>query len=467
MIVYKSSDVSTNVEFSDNRHQAYLTMDNNTGPDVPDIAKSCIHTATMAVCTVLVIFVLFLGCTGNGVVLFNALTTKRMRHNFDLLVINLAGADFIMCTCLSPIFLFLLFSDSTIPRVFCGSIMFLGVTSGLLSLLSIVCIAFHRYCRMIGRLKQSLTLSQTSVVIVVVWMTSVTVALGGTFFVTSSWEEGMINKCQSVITGDSVNTVTSNFVLYFLSPTTMVSLTVIILCYALMARIVRTQSCNEFVGAAIRNVDYLNETNREQLTTDSHCSNNEIANNSPPPGVESQMDNGSRAITMCFVVSITVALCWAPLVISQFIELVTGESIILYQVKLCGIALIFLNSALDPYLYGQTNGRIKHKYAVILYNFARCECRFQRRTQIKRTNKPQALAGPVQSAPFTQDTNSVLLGCQESECPECLMTSFPLRQGRCYQNNINFSQNLLLINHHEGDYTTKLASNDIFNDEIY
>lgn len=412
----------------------------------------CTHTATLAVCTVLVIFVLFLGCTGNGIVLFNALTSKRLRNNFDLLVINLAGADFIMCTCLSPIFLFLLFSDSTIPIVFCGSILFLGVTSGMLSLLSLVCLAVHRQCLVVGHIKRPLTLIQTSVVVGIVWLISISLALGSTLHVTSAWSEGVLSECENVINGH--DSVSRNFVLYFLSPIASICLTTIATCYAIIARVVRLQNRNGQDMAVTRNNGYLDVTHCDTLTNDSHNFPGLMTNRAVPPPTDHYPDNGSRATGMCCVVTITVSLCWAPIVIAQFIEILVGDSIILYQVKLCGMALIFLNSALDPYIYGQTNRRIKHKYARMLYNFARCEYSVHPTAKLKRTHQRTLEACPLKCSPGTQDT-STIVPCNGCDSPNPHRKSHKPRF--CY-NNKNYAHNLLLMNCPQ----TNLCNDDIY-----
>jgi len=423
------------VEYQDNLSVTTERPDVN---DVTDVASSCIHTATLAVCTVLVIFVLFLGCAGNGVVLFNALTTKRHRHASDLLVINLAGADFIMCTCLAPMFLFLLFSSSDIPRVFCASILFLGVTSGLLSLLSVVSIAIHRKCRVVGILRKSLSLSKVSMVVGVIWLFSVALAVGGTVHVSLTWTGEAINECRNVInTGHS-----GNFVLYYLSPITIASLILIGLCYGSIGHAARGQSRYGHLVSPETKPDSGNAVNCQLREHDNRQS---AADKCASPSPNSSADNGNKAIIMCFVVTLTVSLCWGPLIMSQFVEIFTGETIILYQVKLCGIALIFLNSALNPYLYGQNNCRMKHKYIRALYNFARCEYTFPVRTADKR--KPHHTAHehwPLQGSPPTQeDTMSGPYTCPscENSCADCRETE--ARHARQYATNIRYAQYLV------------------------
>ncbi|XP_052270146.1 probable G-protein coupled receptor 75 [Dreissena polymorpha] len=422
-----------------------VTVSHNT---VITMTSDCIHTATLAVCTVLVIFVLFLGCAGNGIVLFNALTTKRHRHASDLLVINLAGADFIMCTCLSPMFLFLLFSTSEIPKVFCASILFLGVTSGLLSLLSLVSVAMHRKCRVAGLLRKSMSLSKISVVVGIIWIISVTVAVAGTLHVTLLWKDETINECTNVINGGK----SGSFVLYYLSPVTIVGLLLICVCYGSIASAARGHQNYGQLGMAPRAGGCHSNTNcvNRKIDNQQFC-----ADKCSSPSPDSSTDNGNKALIMCFVVTLTVSLCWGPLIMSQFVQIFTGETIILYQVKLCGIALIFLNSALNPYLYGQNNCKTKHRYIKWLYACARCEYSLPIKHKLKQNLDHELEQCPLKGSPPNQDdtVSGPISGPSCNSCSDCRVTD--ALHARQYLTNIRYAQ--LLMTSFRDSFAVKTA----------
>ncbi|XP_060081426.1 probable G-protein coupled receptor 75 [Ylistrum balloti] len=350
---------------------------NCSGIPDPWYFKGHVHTASLAVCTVLIIFVLMLGCIGNGIVLLSALKWKKLRTNFDVLVLNLAGADFLTCTCLAPIFLFLLYSDPPTPVTFCGSILFMGTVSGMLSQLTLVAISLHRLSRVIGRARSSLTLKHTGIILGMIWIVSLSVSLGGTLHVTLNWN-GQLGTCQPII--NSPNRFQQNFVLFFLAPVTIVSFAVITVSYAVICWTVQKQG--RFVPESVSS---------QRFTGDSHDSQtSEFLRDSPQKGCspaprhcctcssQTFVNKDNKALTMCLVVIFTTGLCWGPLIISQFIEVITGESIILYQVKLCGIALVFLNSALDPYIYAQHIGQMKHRYSRCFNSLVTCKSVSQR-----------------------------------------------------------------------------------------
>lgn len=318
-----------------------------------------VHTASLAVCTVLVIFVLLMGCVGNLMVIYAAVKKKRIRTNFDVLILNLTGADFITCTFLSPTFLYLLFSEPPAPKMFCGSVLFLGTASGLLSLFTLVAIALHRLARVIGQAQGTLSLTRTAIILTLIWIMSFTLSVGGTIHVTSNWNPNQ-KTCQAII--NSQNPQLQNFILFFVAPVTIVSFTIVALSYIIITLIVHRQ--NNTLGRAVSTQpckQCRNLIRPKCVSRNCHsCSNSSLP----------YRDN--KALTMCLVVILLMGLCWGPLIISHFVELATGESIILYQVKLCGIALVFLNSALDPYIYAQHIGKMKQRYSKLFNVLIQC-----------------------------------------------------------------------------------------------
>ncbi|XP_005097027.1 probable G-protein coupled receptor 75 [Aplysia californica] len=391
-----------------------------TSPGWDPSFHGSVHTATLAVCTVLVIFIVILGTFGNGLVLLSALQCRKLRSNFDVLVFNLAGADFIVCSCLSPTFLYLLFSHPPSPREFCGGFLFAATTCGLLSLLSLVAIAAHRQSRVRGRVKGALTTARTASILATIYVISLATAVGGTLHVFLSWD-GQAETCQAVMNSEDITK--NNVVLFFISPVVVISFVVIVASYGVIARAVRIQTFLRVkaLQPILRATMYNKPTPQPSATAPGGDKNAVTTSVSPDmqkileetaegggvvgtspssssssSGKKSEplkhcgccscmaaLDKENKAVTMCLVVILIIALCWTPLIVSHFVELITGESIILYQVKLCGIALVFLNSALDPYMYAQTNGRVKQRYGRVCWDVLRCECRLPSRQKFR------------------------------------------------------------------------------------
>ncbi|KAK7104270.1 probable G-protein coupled receptor 75 [Littorina saxatilis] len=430
-----------------------------------------VHTATLAVATVLALFVLLLGSFGNGLVLVSALRRRKVRTNFDLLILNLSTADLLLCVLLAPLYLYTLFADPPSPKVFCGSLLFGGTGCGLLSLLSIVAVAIHRQARVVGRAKRSLTSRQTGLVLAAVWALSGAGAVGATLHAMLDWRDSY-NNCQVLLY--SRDPLLHRFTLFFLGPLVVVSFIVIVVSYVVIARAVRAQSRARTQGlpALYRSapiyrsaglgrpldplVDKANTKQAEPLVlektlskpTDSLGQERTFSKPTDPlvpskafsakqtehqkrtskkkhrknPATTSDgasrqchccscqaaLERENKAVTMCLVVILTLVLCWSPLLVSQFIELATGPSIILLQVKLCGIALVFLNSALDPYMYAQSQGHSKSRYGRLFWDVLRCQCANPGRTRFRTLRARPVGPGPPRSSLLEVDTPSLL-----------------------------------------------------------
>lgn len=366
-----------------------------------------VHTATMTVCTVLVIFVVVLGTFGNGLVLLSAIQSRKVRTNFDILLVNLAGADFMICCCLSPTFLYLLFSTPPSPREFCGAFLFTSATCGLLSLLTLVAIAAYRESRVRGRLKGALSSTRTAAILTIIYIISIGIALGGTLHVTLPWNESY-STCQAVMNSDDITA--NNAILFFISPVISISFIIIVFSYSVIARAVRIQTylrvralqpllrsaASKPAQPAVPGSSVPSDLQKMLGGSSLAGKKNEPLRHCLCCGCMAALEKENKAFTMCFVVILIIALCWTPLVISHVVEVITGESIILYQVKLCAVALVFLNSALDPYMYSQNSDRIKRRYGRFFWDILHCECRIPQprtfRSLVPKKTAPRTLA---------------------------------------------------------------------------
>ena len=85
-------------------------------------------------------------------------------------------------------------------------------------------------------------------------------------------------------------------------------------------------------------------------------------------------ERSSKAVATCGVTVATLLLCWAPLLASHVAEAWSGPGVVLHQVKLCGLALVLLGAALDPYLYAQARGGGRSRLGRALWGVLRCQC---------------------------------------------------------------------------------------------
>lgn len=435
-----------------------------------------VHTATLAVCTVLVIFVVILGAFGNGLVLLSAFQCDRRRSNVDVLVYNLAGTDFIICSCLSPTFLYLLFSHRQSTREFCGGLLFICTACGVLSLLTLVAIAIYRESRVRGRLKGALSPFKTGCILSIIYLVSFSTAVGGTLHVTLSWDQSY-TTCQSVM--NSGNITINNVVLFFISPVVVISFLIILICYCVIARAVKIQTYLRVraLQPLLRSTVY---KPMKQATSSYNCASANVPHSvkRSPFGFAflakseplkhcsccscmAALEKENKAATMCFVVILIIALCWTPLVISHLIELLTGESIIIYQVKLCGIALVFLNSGLNPYMYAQNSGRMKQTYCRFFWDILRCQFWVPRprklETFVKNRRGSRTLGNAVGTAEycasmqfFPEKPHRIFQACDASN-----LTKNPCNNGWSGQiEQRNYIQNVIFYNDGDGALVT-------------
>ncbi|XP_066282936.1 probable G-protein coupled receptor 75 [Branchiostoma lanceolatum] len=71
------------------------------------------------------------------------------------------------------------------------------------------------------------------------------------------------------------------------------------------------------------------------------------------------LEKESKAMKLCFFMTVSVLCCWGPLVICQLTEYLSGPSADLFQVKVCSMALLLTNSSLNPYIYPRNSGKLR------------------------------------------------------------------------------------------------------------
>ena len=389
----------------------------NQSDAVGQVGRSSIHIATLCVCSILILFVTVLGSFGNGLILYSAVQCNKLRCNLDLLITNLAGVDLVICTVLAPIFLYMMFATShSIPGELCASLQFMGMLCTLISLETLDVIAIHRQARVIRHIKASMSTVQALIVILCLWVVSLCVAVAGLLHLLSYWPPDA-STCLPVINGP--DRTKHNVVLFYMGPVCVLSFMIIILSYMVIACVVQKQSrVKRNAAALIMKKQYASPVLSNSFQpTDAYIQCNKaninatLTKNPPHQAAQFAMDKESKAMTMCLVVTVTVLLCWAPLITSQVIEFFIGESLVLHQVKMCGIALVFLNSALDPYVYAQHNNILKQKTSKLYQAVIACQCLqrcytvFNKRTRLKAVGQGNLEENRNKSSHVDADTN--------------------------------------------------------------
>jgi hypothetical protein len=89
------------------------------------------------------------------------------------------------------------FAEPPAPKMFCGSVLFLGAASGMLSMFTLVAIALHRLARVVGHARGTLSLTRTAIILTIIWILSFTLSVGGTLHVTHNWNPNQ-KTCQAI-----------------------------------------------------------------------------------------------------------------------------------------------------------------------------------------------------------------------------------------------------------------------------
>lgn len=317
-----------------------------------------VHIATLAVCNVLIAIVVLMGCVGNGAVIVQVITHWNSRFGYAPLLLNLAVSDFLICSCLSPVFLIFLYRSPPTPNIFCGLFTFMGTICTLSSLLTMTAIALHRYRLMsVSTGQRYLGIPIALLTLTFIWALGFSVATAGILYVSSNWNDPFQN-CELVNVVDGQRGSLTDFAISFLAPACAIGF----LC--------TVASCLVMVWVATLPTCWRNTCDFYQT---------EVARTNRKPKMPQVVSIGFKQLIGCFsmvdketrilyLLAILVAsLCWTPILIAQILTMCLGESLLLYQLKLCGIALVFLNSALHPYIYTEHGWRLKNRYRVCLH----------------------------------------------------------------------------------------------------
>ena len=378
-------------------------IDNKFDADVSEIGKG-------VVCAVTCLTILF-GTFGNAMSFYPGFRCKRLRSNFDVLLINLAATDLIVCSILAPVFLYLLFSVPQNLTLFCPSLLFTSSVCVVSSLVTLVTIALHRQARVIWHSKASVTDRQMAFILVFLWILSIAMSFAGTVHTETFTDWGVQKEsCLPVINSGVKHR--SNLIAFFIGPLCALSLLLMIAAYGTVVyavqirKKVRRTSSPSIDRHRTLNLTHANAWRLEKSESGKRSdeklwkheasqsakradekldtvTNDRSSKHQPTYTVEISESLSFNAMRTCLLVTLTHLVCWAPMIIIQWVELAFGESFMLFQFKICGIAFVLLNSALNPYLYAPHSGRLKYHIYKIKVKLLKCSCTSKKRNEIK------------------------------------------------------------------------------------
>ncbi|XP_016335472.1 probable G-protein coupled receptor 75 [Sinocyclocheilus anshuiensis] len=360
-----------------------------------------IHTATLASCSLLLVLIFCLGSYGNLVVFLSFFDPafRKFRTNFDFMILNLSFCDLFICCVTVPMFALVLFLDAGdasggVSQGFCFAFHLTSSGFIIMSLETVAVIALHRLRMVLGQQpNRTASFPCTLVLTALLWTTSFTLAV----LVTLRAYPRSSGPClpHFGLTGNKAKVVLYVYIADFAFCVGVVSISYLMIAQALrknaqvrkcpiitvdatrpptshpplIATGFEGMQCTVQVPSLYRNQTY-NKLQHVQTHSFTRRTNQPLVPGAATGATCCQLVStvnlatakDSKAVVTCIVIVISVLLCCLPLGISLAQDMVSPESsFVHYQFELCGFALIFLKSGINPFVYSRNSAGLRRR----------------------------------------------------------------------------------------------------------
>ncbi|XP_029504609.1 probable G-protein coupled receptor 75 [Oncorhynchus nerka] len=362
-----------------------------------------IHTATLTSCSLLLILIFFLGSYGNLVVFLSFFhpAFRKFRTNFDFMILNLSFCDMIICCVTAPMFALVLFLDSGggggVSKTFCFTFHLTSSAFIIMSLETVAVIALHRLRMVLGQQPNRMaSLPCTLALTALLWTSSFTMAALLTLRAYPMKEGPCLPHFG--LTGGPARVVLYVYLADFAFCVAVVSV-----CYLMIAQTLRknaqVRNCRvitvdatrpplpqpppPLMAAGLESMQcavqvpslYRNQTYNKLQHIQTHSYTNRPTSQGLVPGaaqgatccqlvstVNLATVKDSKAVVTCVVIVFSVLLCCLPMGVSLAQDVLSPESSFAhYQFELCGFALIFLKSCINPFVYSRNSAGLRRR----------------------------------------------------------------------------------------------------------
>uniref|UniRef100_A0A4W5RTL5 G protein-coupled receptor 75 n=1 Tax=Hucho hucho TaxID=62062 RepID=A0A4W5RTL5_9TELE len=362
-----------------------------------------IHTATLTSCSLLLILIFFLGSYGNLVVFLSFFhpAFRKFRTNFDFMILNLSFCDMIICCVTAPMFALVLFLDSGggggVSKTFCFTFHLTSSAFIIMSLETVAVIALHRLRMVLGQQPNRMaSLPCTLALTALLWTSSFTMAALLTLRAYPMKEGPCLPHFG--LTGGPARVVLYVYLADFAFCVAVVSV-----CYLMIAQTLRknaqVRKCHvitvdttrpplpqappPLMAAGLESMQcavqvpslYRNQTYNKLQHIQTHSYTNRPTSQGLVPGaaqgatccqlvstVNLATVKDSKAVVTCVVIVFSVLLCCLPMGVSLAQDVLSPESSFAhYQFELCGFALIFLKSCINPFVYSRNSAGLRRR----------------------------------------------------------------------------------------------------------
>ncbi|TSO98521.1 putative G-protein coupled receptor 75 [Bagarius yarrelli] len=362
-----------------------------------------IHTATLTSCSLLLVIIFFLGSYGNLVVFLSFFDPafRKFRTNFDFMILNLSFCDLFICCVTAPMFAVILFLDvgdsEGVSKGFCFAFHLTSSGFIIMSLETVAVIALHRLRMVLGQQPNhaasfACTLSLTALL----WSSSFTLAA----LVTLRAYPRSVGPClpHFGLTGNQAKVVLYVYLADFAFCVGVVSMSYLMIANALRKNAL-VRKCSvimvgathpqvappAFIAAGFEGIQcavqvpslYRNQTYNKLQHVKTHPFTKNSSQALVPRAAThatccqlvSNMSTSkdSKAVVTCVVIVISVLLCCIPMGVALAQDVLSPEnSFVHYQFELCGFALIFLKSGINPFVYSRNSAGLRRRVLCLL-----------------------------------------------------------------------------------------------------
>ncbi|XP_062463802.1 probable G-protein coupled receptor 75 [Pezoporus occidentalis] len=327
------------------------------------------HGATVAACASLLALVFCLGSYGNLIVLLSCLdpALRKLRTNFDFMILNLSFCDLFLCGVAAPMFAFVLFFDSArgVPGAFCFTFHLTSSGFIIMSLKTVAVIALHRLRMVLGKQPpRAASFPCTLLLTLLLWATSFTLATLAALRTRRS------RLCLPVAGREG------QAALYLYVADFICCVAVVAVCYVMIAQVLRR-------NARVRRCPPGDARRPQPFAVPALYRNQASAVNLAP-------GKDARAVGTCVAIVLSVLVCCLPLGISLVQGTLSGSGgFVLYQFELCGFTLVFFKSGLNPFIYSRNSAGLRRRVLWCLQYVALlcCCCCCKHKTRLRAVGK--------------------------------------------------------------------------------
>lgn len=362
---------------------------------------AAIHTATLTFCSLLLIFIFFLGSYGNLVVFLSFFDPafRKFRTNFDFMILNLSFCDLFICCVTAPMFALVLFLDASggdgVSKGFCFAFHLTSSGFIIMSLETVAVIALHRLRMVLGQQpNRTASFLCTLALTALLWTSSFTMAA----LLTMRAYPRREGPC---LPHFGLGSGQARVVLYVYLSDFAFCVAVVSASYLMIARTLRKnaqvrkcpiisvdatcpppQPPPPLIAAGFESMQcavqgpslYRNQTYNKLQNVRAHSCASRPSQPTVPgaaqgatccqlvSSVNLATAKDSKAVVTCAVIVVSVLLCCLPMGASLAQDVLSPRSSFShYQFELCSFVLIFLKSGINPFMYSRNSAGLRRR----------------------------------------------------------------------------------------------------------